>query len=112
MGRDKKITIKREKVAEQTGVKFIGSSKKQTFTYEVRLRNGKKEAVNLLLKDQYPVSTDKDMEVELLAAEGAAVNKETGVLTWKLNLKAGATETIRISYSVKYPKDKNILNLQ
>jgi len=112
MGRDKKITIKREKVAEQTGVKFIGSSKKQTFTYEIRLRNGKKEAVNLLLKDQYPVSTDKDMEVELLAAEGAAINKETGVLTWKLNLKAGATETIRISYSVKYPKDKNILNLQ
>ena len=112
MGRDKKITIKREKVAEQTGVKFIGSSKKQTFTYEVRLRNGKKEAVNLLLKDQYPVSTDKDMEVELLAAEGAAINKETGVLTWKLKLEAGATQTIRISYSIKYPKDKNILNLQ
>lgn len=112
MGRDKKITIKREKVAEQTGVKFIGSSKKQTFTYEIRLRNGKKEAVNLLLKDQYPVSTDKDMEVELLAADGAAINKETGVLTWKLKLEAGATQTIRISYSVKYPKDKNILNLQ
>jgi uncharacterized protein (TIGR02231 family) len=111
MGRDKKITIKREKVAEQTGTKLIGSSKKQTFTYEIRLRNGKKEAVDLLLKDQYPVSTDKDMEIELLNAGGAAVNKETGVLTWKLNLKAGATETIRISYSVKYPKDKNILNL-
>lgn len=111
MGRDKKITIKREKVAEQTGTKFIGNSKKQTFTYEIRLRNGKKEAVDLLLKDQYPVSTDKDMEVELLNAGGATINKETGVLTWKLNLKAGATETIRISYSVKYPKDKNILNL-
>lgn len=111
MGRDKKITIKREKVAEQTGTKFVGNSKKQTFTYEIRLRNGKKEAVNLLLKDQYPVSTDKDMEVELLNADGASVNKETGVLTWKLNLKAGATETIRISYSVKYPKDKSILNL-
>lgn len=111
MGRDKKITIKREKVAEQTGTKLIGSSKKQTFTYEIRLRNGKKEAVDLLLKDQYPVSTDKDMEIELLNSGGAAVNKETGVLTWKLNLKAGATETIRISYSVKYPKDRNILNL-
>lgn len=111
MGRDKKITIKREKAAEQTGTKLIGSSKKQTFTYEIRLRNGKKEAVDLLLKDQYPVSTDKDMEIELLNSGGAAVNKETGVLTWKLNLKAGATETIRIGYSVKYPKDRNILNL-
>ncbi|MNR39215.1 hypothetical protein D3C85_1574020 [compost metagenome] len=67
--------------------------------------------MNLLLKDQYPVSTDKDMEVELLAADGAVINKETGVLTWKLSLKAGATETIRISYAVKYPKDKNIVNL-
>lgn len=112
MGRDRKITIKREKVAEQTGTKFIGSSKKQTFTYEIRLRNGKKEAVDLLLKDQYPVSTDKDMEVELISSAGATVNKETGVLSWKLNLKPGATQTIRISYSVKYPKDKNILNLQ
>lgn len=111
LGRDKKIIIKREKVAEQTGVKLIGNSKKQTFTYEIRLRNGKKEAVDLLLKDQYPVSTDKDMEVELLSDGGAAVNPETGVLTWKLNLKPGATETIRISYSVKYPRDKNILNL-
>nr|WP_121269534.1 DUF4139 domain-containing protein [Pedobacter schmidteae] len=111
MGRDKKITIKREKIAEQTGVKLIGSSKKQTFTYEIRLRNGKKEAVSLLLKDQYPVSTDKDMEIELLNAGGATVNKETGILTWKLNLKAGETGTIRISYSIKYPKDKNILNI-
>lgn len=112
MGRDKKITVKREKIAELTGVKLIGSSKKQTFTYEIRIRNGKKEAVDLLLKDQYPVSTDKDMEVELLNAGAATVNKETGVLSWKLKLKPGATETIRISYSVKYPKDKNILNLQ
>lgn len=111
MGRDKKITIKREKVAELTGTKFIGNSKKQTFTYEIRLRNGKKEAVNLLLKDQYPIATDKDMEIELINAGGASVNKETGVLTWSLNLKAGTTETIRISYSIKYPKDKNILNL-
>lgn len=111
MGRDKKIIIKREKVAEQTGVRFIGNSKKQTFTYEIRLRNGKKEAVSLLLKDQYPVSTDKDMEVELLTADGAVINKETGVLTWKLNLKPGAAETIRISYSIKYPKDRNIVNL-
>lgn len=111
MGRDKKITVKREKVAEQTGIKFIGSSKKQTFTYEIRVRNGKKEAISLLLKDQYPVSTDKSMEVELLHADGASINKETGVLTWKLKLQPGASEKVRISYSVKYPKDQTILNL-
>lgn len=111
MGRDKKITIKREKVMEQSGVKLLGSNKKQTFTYEIRVRNGKREAVSLLLKDQYPVATDNNMEIELLEATHAEVNKETGVLTWKLNIAPGATEKVRISYSVKYPKDKIISNL-
>ena len=111
MGRDKKIVIKREKVAEQSGTKLLGSSKKQTFTYEIRLRNGKSEAVNLLLKDQYPVSTDKSIEVELISADGASINTETGVLTWKLTLKPGVTQKVRISYAVKYPKDQSIANL-
>lgn len=111
MGRDKKIVVKREKVIEQNAIKTIGSSKKQTFTYEITLRNNKKEAVNLLLKDQFPVSTDKAIEVELINANGAMINNEIGVLTWKLTLQPNVTQKIRISYSVKYPKDQVIANL-
>lgn len=111
MGRDKKVIVKRERIADETGVKFIGSSKKHTLTYDITVRNGKKEAVNLLLKDQYPIATDKDMEVELLQSSDAMVNKETGVLTWKLKLAPGETKKVRLSYSVKYPKDKILSNL-
>lgn len=112
VGRDKKVIVKREKITDvAAGVKFLGSQKKQTFTYEIRVRNAKKEPVNLLLKDQYPVSTDKNMEVELLESSDAAVNTETGVLTWKLSIEPGETKKVRLSYSVKYPKDKIIANL-
>jgi uncharacterized protein (TIGR02231 family) len=111
MGRDKKITVKRERVAEESGSKLIGSNKKQTFTYEIRVRNSKKEAIQMLLKDQYPVATDRDMEIELLSSSDAEANKETGVLTWKLNIAPGETRKVRFSYSVKYPKDKVINNL-
>lgn len=111
VGRDKKVIVKREKIADMSGVKFLGNQKRQTFTYEVRVRNAKKEPVNILLKDQYPVTTDKSMEVELLESDGAAVNTETGVLTWKLSLAPGETKKVRLSYSVKYPKDKRIANL-
>ncbi|WP_346320472.1 DUF4139 domain-containing protein [Chitinophaga sp. YIM B06452] len=111
VGRDKKVIIKREKITEMSGVKFLGNQKRQTFTYELRVRNAKKEPVNLLLKDQYPVSTDKSMEIELVESDGAAVNTETGVLTWKLNLAPGETKKVRLSYTVKYPKDKVIANL-
>jgi TonB-dependent SusC/RagA subfamily outer membrane receptor len=111
MGRDKQIVVKREKISESSGTKFLGSSRKQTFTYEIKVRNNKKDAVNLTLKDQYPVSTDKDLEIELLQSDEAAINKETGELTWKLNIVSGETKTVRISYSIKYPTDKVLANL-
>lgn len=111
MGRDKRITIKREKVADLNGVKVMGSNRKQTFTYEITLKNSKKESIDMLLKDQYPIGTDNNMEIELLSSDNAAINKETGVLTWKLKVNPGETKKVRFSYSVKYPKDQYIGNL-
>jgi uncharacterized protein (TIGR02231 family) len=111
MGRDKKISIKREKVVDKSGTKLLSSRKEQTFTYDITVRNNKKEAAELLLKDQYPLSSDKEIEVELLQNDGAKVNTETGILSWDLNLKPNETKKIRISYRVKYPKEKVIDNL-
>lgn len=110
MGRDKRVVVKREKLMDFSSVKFLGSNKKQTFTYEITVKNNKKEAISMLLKDQYPLSQNKEIEVELLQTDGAAVNEETGVLNWKLQLAPNESKKVRISYSVKYPKDK-VLNL-
>ena len=111
MGRDKKISIKREKVVDKSGTKFLSANKVQTFTFETTVRNNKKEAIQLTLKDQYPLSTDKEIEIELKQSDNAKVNTETGILTWDLNLKPNETKKIRISYTVKYPKNKIIDNL-
>ncbi len=111
MGRDKKISIKREKVVDKSGTKFLSSKKEQTFTFDITVRNNKKETVNMLLKDQYPLSTDKDIEIELLESNNAKENKETGILTWDLKLNPNETKKLRISYKVRYPKDKIIDNL-
>jgi uncharacterized protein (TIGR02231 family) len=108
LGRDKRIVVKREKVTDFSSVKFLGSNKKEVFTYKITVRNNKKEKAELLLKDQYPISTDKDIEVELLDNGGAAVNKDNGVLTWKLELAPGQSQEFRVSYSMKYPKDKTV----
>jgi uncharacterized protein (TIGR02231 family) len=111
MGRDKKVTIKREKVVDQSGTKFLSSKKEQTFTFDITIRNNKKEAIEMLLKDQYPLSSNKDIEVELLQSDNAKVNLETGILTWQLQMKPNETKKIRISYKVRYPKDQVIDNL-
>lgn len=106
LGRDKRIVVKKEKITDFSSVKFLGSNKKEIFTYQITVRNNKKEKVRLLLKDQYPVSSSKDIEEELLDDGGASVDKDTGILTWNLELAPGESRSYRISYSIRYPKDK------
>jgi len=72
------------------------------------VRNNKKEAIDILIKDQYPISQNKEIEVELIDSDGATINTEIGVLNWKLKLLPGEVKKLRISYSVKYPKDKTL----
>lgn len=108
MGRDKRVVVKKEKLMDYSSVKFLGSNKKQTFAYEITVKNNKKDAIDILLKDQYPISQNKEVEVELLEKSDALDNADIGVLTWKLKLAPGETKKMKISYSVKYPKDKTL----
>jgi len=108
LGTDKRVVIKKEKLVDYSSIKFLGSNKLQKITYEITVKNNKKDTVHMLLKDQYPLATLKEIEVELMDDGGALVNKEIGVLTWKLELAPGESKKIRFAYSAKYPKDKAI----
>jgi len=112
LGRDKRIAVKRSLVKELSSLKTTGKDSRQVFTYEVIIKNNKLTDINLLLKDQYPLSSIKEIEVKLEESGDAMVNPETGVLTWKIDLKPGESKKVRFTYSVKYPKDKKIINLK
>jgi len=111
MGKDKKIIITKEKQQDFSSTKFVGANKKQVFTYLIKIRNTKKESIDLSLKDQYPLSTESDIEIELLESSSAEVNKENGMLSWQLKIAPNETKTIKLSYSVKAPKSKIIAGL-
>lgn len=111
LGKDRRVVINRVKVKEFTTTKKSGSYTTQTFTYEITVKNNKSSDVDLILKDQYPLSQVKEVEVKLLASDSAAINEELGVLTWNIQLKSGESKKFRISYSVKYPSEKKIANL-
>ncbi|MFT3946891.1 MAG: mucoidy inhibitor MuiA family protein [Agriterribacter sp.] len=108
LGRDKRVVVKKEKLADYSSVKFLGINKLQKLTYEITVKNNKKDTVEMLLKDQYPLSTNKDIESELTDDGGASINKENGVLSWQLKLAPGETKKIRFGYSVKYAKDRQV----
>ena len=112
LGSDKRIAVKRSLVKEFSSLKSSGGANRQVFTYEILVKNNKLTDINLLLKDQFPLSTIKEVEVKLEDNGDAIVNMETGVLTWKVDLKPGESKKVRFSYSVRYPKDKKIVNLK
>lgn len=111
LGKDKRVAIKRAQLKEFTSTKTTGNFTKQIFTYELTVKNNKVTNVDILLKDQYPISSNKEIEVKLDESTDAAVNEDTGILTWKLQLKPGESRKIRFSYTVKYPKEMKMANL-
>jgi uncharacterized protein (TIGR02231 family) len=112
LGKDKRVNIKRTLVKDATTTKTSNDNTKQIFTYELIVKNNKIKDINIVLKDQYPLSNIKEMEVELIDDGSAIVNTELGILTWKLTLKPGESKKVRFSYKVKYPRDKKIVNLK
>ncbi len=45
LGKDRRVAITREKLKDFSSVKFLGNKKLQTFTYEITVKNNKKEAI-------------------------------------------------------------------
>ncbi len=111
LGRDKRVSVRRTLVKEFSKSKTKADFKTDDFTYEVIVKNNKKTAIDMLLKDQFPVSQTKEVEVALTDNGGADVNEEKGILNWKIRLEPGESRKVRFSYSIKYPKDKKIRNL-
>lgn len=108
LGRDKRIQIQRVLLKDFSSKSFAGSSKKELNTWEINLRNTRKEPVTIIIEDQIPVSTDKEIEVKLLNNGNASFDETTGKLTWKITLDAEQSQAVRFSFEVKYPKEKII----
>lgn len=106
LGRDKSIMIERKKVKDYTTNQFLGSTRTVQRAWEISLRNNKKLPATLIVFDQYPVSKEKDIEVELVDIGGAKVEKETGMLSWEVVLEPGQVKKLNFKYSVKYPKER------
>lgn len=111
LGSDKRVPVKREKLRDYSSKKTLGNDIKQVLTYKMTVRNNQNKPVRMILKDQYPISTTKKIEVELLTKETTtptAYNEEVGVINWEETLQPGETKVYQISYSVKYPKDMKL----
>ena len=109
LGRDKNITITRIRKRDYAEKQFLGSNVTETREWDLTVHNKKKQPITIIVEDQIPISTEKEIKVEDVNISNAIKDADTGKLTWKLNLKPSESQSMNVKYTVKYPKNKKVI---
>ncbi|MCF1752964.1 DUF4139 domain-containing protein [Mariniradius sediminis] len=109
LGRDQGINIKREKVAQFSTKRNVGSNVNESRAYQIQVRNSKSLPVKLTITDQIPVSVVSDITVSATELSGASKDDEKGFLTWKMELPAQGQKTLEFRYDVRYPRREKVI---
>ncbi len=111
LGRDRNIVIQRAKIKDKSSTAIFGNTKKVNKAYKISIKNNKKTSIHLVIKDQIPLSKQKNIEIKLLEKSGAKLDASTGFLTWDFTLDTRKAKKLTLKYQIKYPKNLLITNL-
>lgn len=111
LGRDRSIEVKRTQISDKSTDKLIGLNNKKTMAYEINVRNGKAVNIDVIVKDQLPISQDDDIKVALLEKDGGELNEDTGIITWRKTLKPKEQNTYELEFEISYPKNTTLGSL-
>jgi hypothetical protein len=102
LGKDNKIQIERKRIQEKSTNKVIGSRQKFEVTWEIKVKNNGGANIPILIKDQFPISTNNDIKVKQGEYAEAILDEKTGILTWNFLLSPSQSKTLQFNYSVDY----------
>ena len=108
LGKEERINISRREVLRHTSNTLLKGTRVTEYGYETRVSNNSSAEAVVTIKDQVPVSRNKDISVDVLEISGAELDEETGLLSRTLTLAAARTEVLKLGYKVSAPKDKSI----
>lgn len=108
LGRDAKVLVKRVKREELTATQFLGGNKKWTAVYDITIKNNHNVPIDIEVLDQVPISTNKDITVDIQEVSNAERNEKTGQLRWDFQLATATSKQLTVGFSVKYPKGQDI----
>ena len=109
LGRDKNVSVKREKVKEFISKNFMGSKKEESRGWNIDVKNNKSQQINMVIYDQVPVSTNDEIKIEVSEISGAKKTPESGEIKWEFTIAPNESKSFILRYLVKYPKNKTII---
>ncbi len=108
LGTDNSIIVKREKRKDFTTRRVIGPNKTETYSFLITVRNNKNNPVKITVNDQVPVSSNSNITVEAIELSGGKLN-DSGLVKWDFEMKPQEKKELILTYSVKYPKNQNVI---
>ena len=106
LGVDETVKVKREQKKKYTSNVLLKGQKKTEYEYELSVSSRKDKEISVTLSDQLPISDEKTIVVEALEISGAEKEEDTGFLHWTFPLPAGETKSVKLAWTVAWPKDK------
>ncbi len=105
MGLADEIKVSRTLDRRQSSANWTGSRRRIRVLFSIELDNlgGSPRVVDL--KDQIPVSENRDIRVTDVALDPRARPDDQGMVVWKVELAPGARRQVQVGYTVDYPRD-------
>jgi len=105
LGLDDRVRVERELVRRTATKATLGSSRRREVEYRTTIGNYTGAPARVTVLDQVPVSRHEAISVKETALEPPPAERtDLGVLTWRLVIAEGATQTVRLGYRVETGK--------
>ncbi|MFI5203406.1 MAG: DUF4139 domain-containing protein [Flavobacteriales bacterium] len=108
LGKDPNVVVDRTRIKAEGAVQVSGTTRTDTYIYEISVKNNKSTAIDMELEDVIPIAQDKEITVKMVDDGDAKFDPSKGKLTWNVKLAAGESKKVRFSYSVKYPRTRKV----
>jgi uncharacterized protein (TIGR02231 family) len=107
-GRDPRIQVIRKLKSEMSVKKVSGNTKRDTYYYDIQLRNNRSTPVTIDVFDQVPLSKNSEITITTETIGTGVKDDLTGEVKYKVTLQPGELVNLEIGYTVKYPKNASV----
>jgi uncharacterized protein (TIGR02231 family) len=114
-GRDDAVRVERKELLNRlSNAGLFNSRKQRACKFQIAIQNYRKSPVKLTLYDQLPVSQDNQITVNQgqVSLKPTEFDKETGKLTWKMDVNPGEKKVVEFEYTIEWPADKMVSGVE
>lgn len=109
LGQDRSVNVRRRLATDFKQRRIIGKNVVEKRKWEILVENQRSESIIINIKDQYPISKDSDIKVDLKDYSNGDRDEDIGLITWNRSIESSASLELALVYEVKAPKDRHLI---